>query len=63
MKIKDLRSRSAEQLRSHLTEMKKELLKLQSKAAVGSLEKPGRIRQIKKEIAKVFTLLHEVRLS
>ena len=59
MKAKDLHAKSKEQLQSQLLELKKELLKLQSKAAVGSVEKPGKMRQTKKSIAQIMTIVHQ----
>ncbi len=61
MKItKELKALSGTELRSRLDEFKKELLKLNVQAAGGAnASSPGKIKQSKKNIARVLTLLKE----
>ncbi len=58
MKKKALKSKSKEELESQLEEMKKELIKLNTQVATGTtLKNPGQIRKIKKNIARILTIL------
>ena len=63
MKIKELRELSNEELVSKITEAKKELLELRVKKSTGSLEKPSRINELRKGIARAMTIIRERELS
>ena len=63
MKIKDLRALSDEELRTKITDAKKELLELRVKKSTGSLDKPSRINELRKGIARALTILKERELS
>ena len=63
MKIKDLRALSNEELTKKITEAKKELLELRIKKSTGSLEKPSRINELRKGIARAMTIIKERELS
>lgn len=59
-KAKAIRGMGKEQMLQKITELKKELLKMNSQIAVGTTpESPGRVKQIKKEIARIFTIMSE----
>jgi large subunit ribosomal protein L29 len=62
MKItKELRGLSREELLARANEFKKELLKLNVQVATGSNPtSPGRVKQIKKNIARILTLIAEM---
>ncbi len=54
---KELNQMSKELLKNTLDELSKELFKLNAKRAIGTaLESPGRIKQIKKTIARIHTI-------
>jgi large subunit ribosomal protein L29 len=58
MKIKDLRSMSKEDLNSKLNELRKEMIKHNAQIAIGTAPKsPGQVREIKKTIAKIMTIV------
>lgn len=57
--VKELRSLSNEELESKIVENKKELFDLRLKQATGSLEKPSRIRELRKNVARMKTILRE----
>jgi len=58
MKIKDLRMLSNEDLNSKLIELRKELIKHNAQIATGTTPKsPGQVREIKKTIAKILTIV------
>ena len=63
MKIKDLRVLSDEDLKNKITEAKKELLDLRIKKSTGTLEKPSRINELRKGIARAMTILRERKLE
>lgn len=59
MNIKEIRDKSSEDLNKTLEEMKVELFDLRFQRATGSIENPMRIRELKKSIARILTVLHE----
>jgi large subunit ribosomal protein L29 len=60
MKASELRNMSAEQLTAKLKELKAELFNLRFQHAINQLENPMRIQTVKREIAKVNTVLSEI---
>lgn len=59
MKNKDIRKLSNNELTSKINDLKKELLNLRFQAATSQLPNPMRIKEVKKEIARVKTILTE----
>ncbi len=59
----DLRMSSDEELETKLAEAKIELFNLRFQAATGQLESHGRLREIRKEIARVYTVMRERELG
>ena len=59
MKTGDLRSKSADQLKSELVQLKKEQFNLRFQQATGQLEKTARVKEVRRDIARVKTLLAE----
>ena len=59
MNIKEVREKSSEDLKKSLDEMKVELFDLRFARATGSIENPMRIRELKKSIARILTVLHD----
>lgn len=60
MKItKEFRGLGTDELRSRLSELRKELLKLNVEVNTGNAANPGRVKQNKKNIARILTLLTE----
>ena len=58
-----LRSSSPEELISKLAEAKEELFNLRFQSATGQLESHGRLRTVRKEIARIYTVLRERELG
>ena len=56
---KDLREMSAEELNAKLKELKEELFNLRFQHAINQLDNPQRIVEVKKNIARVMTVLSE----
>jgi large subunit ribosomal protein L29 len=59
----DLRTSSEEELELKLTEAKIELFNLRFQAATGQLESHGRLRAVRKEIARIYTVKRERELG
>lgn len=59
MKIKDLKSLPRKELEGRLTELKKELMKVNVQASVATPKSPGKIRYMKRTIARIVTLLNQ----
>lgn len=62
LKPKELREMKPEERRELLNQLRAELVRLQTQRERGFVEKPGRIRQIKRSIARILTIekeLHE----
>jgi large subunit ribosomal protein L29 len=59
MKASELRELSTEELQEKLKQTKEELFNLRFQHATGQLDNPMRIRQIKKDIARIQTVLRE----
>lgn len=56
-KAKDIRELSADELQVRLRDLKQEALNLRLQQATGQLENPARIRQVRRESARVLTAL------
>ena len=63
MKASEIREMSVEQLQTKLTELKEELFNLRFQLAVNQLENSSRIGAVKKDIARVSTILRQRELS
>jgi large subunit ribosomal protein L29 len=57
--LKELRALSDEELASKIKESKKELFDLRLKQSTGSLDKPSKIRELRKNVARMNTILAE----
>ena len=63
MKGKELHNMTNEELSSKLSELKSELFNLRFRHATGQLENPVSLRNCKKDIAKVKTIIRERELK
>ena len=59
MTAKEIREMTAEELTAKLTELKKELFVLRFQHAVNQLENPHTMTEVKRDIARVMTVLNE----
>ena len=59
MKINKIREMSSPELEKELVELKTELFKLRFSLATNGLENPLKIRTVKKDIARIKTILRE----
>ena len=58
-KISDLKSGTDDQLSTQLGELKREQFNLRFQAATNQLEKPSRVREVRRTIARIKTLQAE----
>ena len=59
MQAKELKSLTSEELMNKLNDFKSELFNLRFQLATGQLENPMRIREVKKSIAQIKTIIRE----
>jgi large subunit ribosomal protein L29 len=59
----DLRTQPEQELITKLKEAKEELFNLRFQAATGQLENHGRLRAVKREIARIYTVMRERELG
>ena len=57
MELKQLKSKSADELKAHLVELQKERFALRMQKATGQLAKTHEVRRVRREIARVKMLL------
>ena len=63
MKATEVRKMSAAELDSKLVELKKDLFQLRLQHATNQLDNPVRIAEVKKDIARVKTVIREQQLA
>jgi large subunit ribosomal protein L29 len=61
MKIDELRALSADELKGKRLEFSKDLSLLKLQNATGQLENPIKVRMVRRDVAKVETVLSEIR--
>ncbi|OPJ60636.1 50S ribosomal protein L29 [Clostridium oryzae] len=61
--VNELRSNSPQELSGKLNDLKAELFNLRFQLATGQLENPMRIREVKKSIAQIKTIIREQELK
>ncbi|MEM7520840.1 MAG: 50S ribosomal protein L29 [Pseudomonadota bacterium] len=59
MNAQELRDKTPDQLRDELVTLKKEAFNLRFQQATGQLENPARLRSVKRDVARVHTILSE----
>jgi len=57
--LKGLRDKSELELRNRERDLREQLFKLRFQRATGQMENPMKMRQVRREIAQIETLLHE----
>jgi large subunit ribosomal protein L29 len=61
MKATELRSRTRDQLGDQLLQLKKEQFNLRFQRATGQLENTARVREVRRDIARIKTILGQAR--
>jgi large subunit ribosomal protein L29 len=59
MKAVEIRDMTPDELQAKLLELKKEQFNLRFQKATGALEKTARIKEVRKDVARVKTILQE----
>ncbi len=62
-KMEEFRKLSTEELNKKIKDNKEELFNLRFQQATGNLEKPVRLRELRKEVAKMKTIIRERELN
>jgi len=57
--LKGLRDKSESELSNRARDLREQLFKLRFQRATGQMENPMKMRQVRREIAQIETLLHE----
>ena len=60
-KLKELREMNGEQLNAKLADLKKELFNLRFQHAINQLDNPHKMTEVKHDIARVMTVLQEMK--
>ena len=63
MKANEVRKMSGEELQTKLQDLKKDLFNLRLQHATNQLDNPSRIAEVKKDIARVKTIIREQQLA
>ena len=63
MKTNEIRKLTTEEINKKIAESKEELFNLRMKQATGNLENPMRIRELRKTVARLKTILRERELE
>ena len=63
MTNQEIRKLSNEEIKAKIDESKEELFNLKFSQATGNLEKPSRINELRKQVARMKTILRERELS
>jgi large subunit ribosomal protein L29 len=58
-RIEDMRTKTDDQLGGDLAELKREAFNLRFQGATGQLERPARIKEVRRDIARIKTLQSE----
>lgn len=59
MKVNEIRNLSTEEIQAKIKETSEELFNLRFQQATGNLEKPARLRELRKQVARMKTIIRE----
>ena len=63
LKINEIRKMSSEDLKKKITETKEELFTMRMQQANGTLEKPAQLKSLRRDVARMKTILKERELN
>ena len=63
MNAEELRDKTPDQLREELVNLKKEQFNLRFQRATGQLENTARVRQVRRDIARIQTIMRDKRVA
>ena len=61
MKVEDVRAKSDDELKEQLLDLRKEAFNLRFQTASGQLENTARVRQVRRDIGRIKTIVNERR--
>ncbi len=59
MKASEMRDKTVDELQQEKQDLKKELFNLNFQKVTGEIENPMRIRQVRKDVARILTVINE----
>ena len=59
MKASQMRDQTTEELQDRERDLSEQLFALRLQKVTGQLEKPARVKQVRKDLARVLTILHQ----
>jgi large subunit ribosomal protein L29 len=59
MKVSDIRNMSPDERRQKVSDLRQELFNLRFQHGIGQLENPQKIKQTKRDIARLYTVIRE----
>ncbi|MBA5777919.1 50S ribosomal protein L29 [Stappia sp. F7233] len=63
MKATDVRAKTEDELKTELETLKKEQFNLRFQRATGQLENTARVRQVRRDIARIQTIMRDKRVG
>ena len=63
MKVSEIREMNLEEMQRKVNDLKEELFNLRFQHEIGQLENPNKMKQTRKDIAQVKTIIREVELK
>ncbi len=63
MKPREIRDMTADEMRRKVTDLQQELFNLRFQHAIGQLENRARLRQTRRDIARLLTVIRDVSLN
>ena len=63
MKVEEIRKLAAEEIRTKISDSRDELMKLRFQQVTGQLTDPSRLRTLRRDIARMETILREANLA
>jgi large subunit ribosomal protein L29 len=63
MKSSEINEMSPEEMQRKISDLKEELFNLRFQHEIGQLENPQKMKQIKRDIARIYTISHEVEVK
>ena len=63
MKASEIRDMNLDEMRGKVSDLREELFNLRFQHEIGQLENPQRMKQTKKDIARIETIINEVTLN
>ena len=59
MKAEDIRAKTADELKDQLADLRKEAFNLRFQGASGQLENTARVREVRRDIARIQTIINQ----